>query len=72
MFEILAEYKRKGLSKFKILKGMLSFGIPFLTKEIPARKNRAITDGRRCIDSAAQIGLKHSSGSMEFPIFSQK
>ena len=72
MFEILAEYKRKGLSKFKILKGMLSFGIPFLTKEIPARKNRAITDDRRCIDSAAQIGLKHSSGSMEFPIFSQK
>lgn len=72
MFEILAEYKRKGISKPKILKGMLSFGIPFLAKEIPARKNRAITDGRRCINSASKIGLEHSGGSAEFPIFSQK
>ena len=69
MFEILAEYKRKGLSKAKILKGMLSFGIPFLAKELPSRKNRAIIDGRRCIDSASSIGLKHSDGSAECPIF---
>ena len=46
--------------------------IPFLAKEIPARKQRAMLDGRKCIDSAAQIGLKQSGGSMEFPIFSQK
>ena len=72
MFEILAEYKRKGISKVQILQAMLTFGIPFLAKEIPARKNRAVLDGRTCIESAAQIGLKQSGGSPEFPIFSQK
>ena len=71
MFEILAEYKRKGISKIDILKGMLAFGIPFLVKEIPARKKRAIIDGRKCIDSAAKIGLKQSGGSPEFPIFTK-
>ena len=71
MFEILAEYKRKGVAKSEILKAMLSFGLPFLVKEIPARKNRAVLDGRTCIDSAAKIGLVQSGGSPEFPIFSQ-
>lgn len=72
MLEVLAEYKRKGMSKGKILKAMLTFGLPFLIKEIPARKKRAILDGKKCIDSAAKIGLKQSGGSPEFPIFSQK
>ena len=71
MFEILAEYKRKGISKAKILKAMLAFGIPFLLKEIPARKNRAVLDGRKCIESAAKIGYRQSGGSPEFPIFSK-
>lgn len=72
MFEILAEYKRKGISKAEILKGMLAFGVPFLMKEIPARKKRAIIDGRKCIDTAAKIGLEPTGGSPECPIFSQK
>ena len=72
MFEILAEYKRKGISKAEIAKAMLAFGLPFLAKEIPARKKRAAVDGRKCIDSAAKIGLVPSGGSPEFPIFSQK
>ena len=72
MFEILAEYKRKGISKAAILRAMLAFGLPFLAKELPARKNRAVIDGRKCIDTAANIGLKQSGGSPEFPIFSQK
>jgi hypothetical protein len=72
MFEILAEYKRKGLSKAQIAKAMLTFGVPFLMKEIPARKQRAVSDGCKCIDSAAHIGLQQSGGSPEFPIFSQK
>ena len=72
MFEILAEYKRKGISKPEIIKAMSAFGIHFLLKEIPARKNRAVIDGRKCIGSAAKIGLKQSGGSPEFPIFSQK
>lgn len=72
MFEILAEYKRKGISKYSIIKAMLTFGIPFLMKEIPARKKRAILDGKKCINSAGNIGLRQSGGSPEFPIFSQK
>ena len=38
MFEILAEYKRKGISKTELIKAMLLFGIPFLIAEIPGRK----------------------------------
>ena len=70
MLEILAEYKRKGVPKAKVAKAMLTFGVPFLAKELPARKKRAVSDGKRCIESAAKIGLKQSGGSPEFPIFS--
>lgn len=72
LFEILAEYKRKGTAKTDILKAMLAFGIPFLVKEIPARKKRAVLDGHKCIESAAKIGLTPCGGSPECPIFSQK
>ena len=50
---------------------MLSFGIPFLLKEIPDRKKRARNDGLKCIKSAESIGLKHTGGTPEFPIFSK-
>ena len=72
MFEILAEYKRKGIKKAEIIKAMLTFGVPFLVKEMPARKKRAMLDGCKCIESAAKIGLEQSGGTPEFPIFSQK
>ena len=71
MFEILAEYKRKGITKTNLLKGMLLFGIPFLIKEIPDRKKRAREDGLKCIESAERIGLKYSGGTLEFPTFSK-
>jgi len=71
MFEILAEYKRKGISKPKLIKAMLLFGIPYLTAEIPKRRKRAHEDGVRCIESAEKIGFKHSGGSPEFPTFSK-
>ncbi len=71
MFEILAEYKRKGITKTDLLKAMLLFGIPFLVKEIPGRKKRARKDGENCIESAGEIGLKYSGGSLEFPTFSK-
>ena len=71
MFEILAEYKRRGISKKNLVKGMLSFGIPFLLKEIPDRKKRARRDGLLCIKTAEKIGLKPSGGTVEFPIFSK-
>lgn len=72
MFEILAEYKRRGLSKANLVKTMLSFGLPFLLKEIPARKNRARNDGLKCIEAAKSIGLEHTGGSLEFPTFSKR
>ena len=71
MFEILAEYKRKGIAKTELFKAMLLFGIPFLIKEIPDRKKRALTDGLSCIESAEKIGLKHCGGTLEFPTFSK-
>ena len=72
MFEILAEYKRKGISKPDLVRAMLKFGVKFLLKEIPDRKKRAVSDGQRCIESAAKIGLIPSGGSPEFPIFTRK
>ena len=72
MFEILAEYKRKGISKFSLIKAMLPFGIAFLAKEIPDRKKRARTDGLKCIEAAREIGLVKSGGTLEFPTFSNK
>ena len=71
MFEILAEYKRKGITKTKLIKAMLLFGIPYLAKEIPGRKKRARIDGHRCIESAEKIGLKQTGGTLEFPTFSK-
>ena len=71
-FEILAEYKRKGVSKTALIKTMLSFGLPFLAKELPARKKRAAEDGLRCIEAAKTIGLEHTAGTLEFPIFSKR
>ena len=68
-FEILAEYKRKGISKSNLIKGMLVFGAPFLLKEVLSRKKRARTDGIRCIEAAKTIGLEMSGGTLEFPIF---
>jgi hypothetical protein len=54
------------------MKAMLGFGLPFLMKEIPARKKRACNDGRKCIASAAQIGLEQTGGTLEFPTFSKR
>ena len=71
-FEILAEYKRKGISKTDLIKGMIGFGPAFLLKEIPDRKKRAYRDGIKCIESASKIGLVQSGGVPEFPIFSKR
>ena len=71
MFEILAEYKRRGIKKTELLKAMLSFGIPFLVREIPQRKKRARADGISCIKSAEKAGFKRSGGTLEFPTFSK-
>ena len=71
MLEILAEYKRNGISKFDLLKGILSFNIFFSLKEIIARKKRARIDGEKCIIAAKKIGLELSGGTLDFPIFNK-
>ena len=72
LFEILAEYKRRGLTKKDLIKAMLTFGIPFLAKELPDRKKRARRDGLNCIEAAEKIGLEQSGGTLEFPTFSKR
>ena len=71
LLEILAEYKRRGLSRVDLIKAMLTFDPVFLAKEIPKRNKRARADGRKCIAAARAIGLKQSGGTEEFPIFSK-
>lgn len=71
MFEILAEYKRHGIAKVALVKGMLAFGLPFLMKELPARKKRARQDGIKCIEQAKSIGLVQTGGEIAFPFFSK-
>ena len=71
-FEILAEYKRRGISKTQLVQAMLTFGAAFLIKELPNRKKRARADGQACIHAAASIGLVQSGGSPEFPVFSKR
>ena len=71
-FEILAEYKRNGISKTDLIKCMLHFGIPFIIKELSARSKRARIDGIKCIKAAESIGFEMSGGTIEFPSFNKK
>ncbi len=70
-FEILAEYKRCGISKTDLIKILANFDLLFLLREIPKRKKRTKTDGLKCIAAAEKIGLRHTSGSVEFPSFTK-
>ena len=69
LLEILAEYKRCGIAKTDIIKAMLTFNPCYLLKEIIRRKKAAQKDIRKCMQIAENIGLKHTSGTKEFPIF---
>jgi len=69
LLEVLAEYKRFGISKADVLKVMLTFNPFFLAKEIIRRKKAAQKDIEKCIKVAKDIGLKQTSGTKEFPIF---
>lgn len=71
MFEILAEYKRNGITKAELAKGMLTLGLPFLAKELPARRKRARRDGLACVASAGRVGLVQTGGTTAFPVFSK-
>ena len=69
LFEILAEYKRKGTPKKDILKAMLGFNPFFLAKEIIRRKISAKKDIEKCVSVAKALGLRQTMGTKEFPIF---
>ena len=51
------------------MRGLLCFEPCFLIREIRARKRRAREDGMRCIAAAEKIGLRHTGGAVEFPVF---
>ena len=69
LLEVLAEYKRCGVSKSDVLKAMLTFNPCFLLKEIIRRKKSASKDIEKCMKVASVLGLKQISGTKEFPIF---
>jgi len=72
LLEILAEYKRCGVSKSDILKAMMTFNPCFLAKEIIRRKKTAPKDIEKCIKVAKDLGLKQTAGTNEFPIFENR
>ena len=72
LLEILAEYKRCGVSKADVLKAMLTFTPFFLLKELIRRKKTAKKDIEKCMKVAKDIGLKRTSGTKEFPIFENR
>jgi hypothetical protein len=69
LFEVLAEYKRRGVPKASVLKAMLSFDPFFLTQEVVRRKKTAREDIKKCMSVAERIGLKQTAGTKEYPIF---
>ncbi|MBE7044080.1 MAG: glycosyltransferase [Ruminococcaceae bacterium] len=69
LLEILAEYKRCGISKSDVLKAMLTFPPCFLVKEIIRRKKAAKEDIIKCRKVATKIGLKQTAGTEAFPVF---
>lgn len=69
LFEILAEYKRRGISKADVLKIMLTFDPVFTVKEIARRKKAAASDVAKCTSVAESRGLRQTAGTKEYPIF---
>lgn len=69
LFEILAEYKRCGVSKKDVVKAMLTFCPLFTVKEIIRRKSAAKKDIAKSLKVAKRLGLRQTAGNKEFPIF---
>lgn len=69
LFEILAEYKRCGISKTDIFRAMLTFNPFFAAKEIIRRKKTAAADIEKCMKVAKELGLRQTGGTSKFPIF---
>lgn len=69
LFEVLAEYKRHGVSKAEVLKAMFSFGPLFTATEILRRKRTAKADVALCRQVANRLGLTQTGGTDAYPIF---
>lgn len=69
LFEILAEYKRCGISKGDIIRATLTFNCFFLLKEILRRKRNAKKEIIKCLKVANKLSLKQTAGTKIFPIF---
>ena len=69
VFEILAEYKRCGISKKDIIKGMLFLGPCFVANEFLRRKKAAEIDNKNCMKVAKALGLRQTAGTKDYPIF---
>ena len=72
LFEILAEYKRCGVSKSDIVKVLLTCNPFFLIKEMIRRKQTAKKDIEKCMKIAKDLGLKQTSGTKQYPIFENR
>lgn len=70
-FDVLAEYKRCGVSKKDIIKAMSHFNALFLIKEILRRKKSAASEKEKCIKTATEFGLLKVSKDNEFPVFAK-
>jgi glycosyltransferase involved in cell wall biosynthesis len=69
LLEMLAEYKRCGVSKAHILKAMLHFNPIFLAKDMLRRKKTAKHEIEKCIAVAKKLGIRPIGGTKTFPIF---
>lgn len=69
LFEVLAEYKRRGAKKADVIKAMFTFGPFYVMKEIIRRKSAAKVDIKKCTEAAYARGLKQTAGTKEYPIF---
>ena len=69
LFEMLAEYKRCGISKKDVIKAALKFNPIFLFKEVLRRKKSAKKDVEKCMKVAASLGIKQTAGTKVYPIF---
>ncbi len=69
LFEILAEYKRRGMAKAAVLKATLHFSPFFVVKELLRRKHSAKADIAKCRETARLRGLIQTGGTEEFPLF---
>lgn len=69
LFEILAEYKRKGMSKVKMMMVLLTCKPSFLIKEFTRRKKLSKTDVKDCMAVAKFLGIRHTAGTKTYPTF---